>query len=110
MRSIPMHWQQRWRTCAQILKKHVGLAKPRAKRVKHTFPRVTWWMQRFGFKNTWWVSVGNLNCIVPQHPNRLGKKSFDCHSERSEESLLNQDKRQREILRAQSALRMTFCL
>jgi hypothetical protein len=37
----------------------------------------------------------------------LRKKSFGRHSERSEESLLIQNKSLREILRAKSALRMT---
>jgi hypothetical protein len=35
------------------------------------------------------------------------KKSFGRHSERSEETLFDQNKRLREILRAKSALRMT---
>jgi hypothetical protein len=37
----------------------------------------------------------------------MRKKDFGCHSERSEASLLVQNKRQRGILRAKAALRMT---
>src|SRR6266853_643234 len=38
---------------------------------------------------------------------RLREKSFGCHSERSEESLLDHNKALRGILRARPALRMT---
>jgi hypothetical protein len=54
--------------------------------------------------------MGHLWMSLRRDTLPYAEKSVSCHSERSEESLLNRNKRLRGILRAKFALRMTaFC-